>query len=1232
MAKGSKEWAYRDRNRFREALAAGNADAVMRLIDKYGGVLNASRGDGPNEYAIWNGLFSSMDCELLDALVARVKGLPKAIIFSSPGTTDLGFVTNWRPYIETRSGAFRTFLLHVLGSGYKLPKCARLPLMFEVIAASQDDLEFVKTVMSHGMSVAPESWSEEDRELWERPLDAPGPKPKLDLEQTILDRRLFNVASLCLEHGLDLTFEHCCFNERAGFDTLEFLGGFSHSFERFYGPVQFGGQVHTSFCPAGVLAEAIERGFQTNSLATADACSDAWKALLLHERFDVAEVLLTHGLLDLQSCPPERVTQGMLDWAAKHGLIVQCKAPSLVLASGKSVSWRGAKEEFQSALSSNRPLAPIDLPSFDCACDQRAIGRAESLFLSSYAPPGMWGVCDTLDAELIEAYLAAGYVDDVDPSAAIEAGREDILELYRQYGASCKPKRIIEGSRYIKKWRARQQSGEIRIPRGVEMVSEGAFALPRQIPDAWDVSQGSATPWVREALPLRVCTKIELPETLRYIGSRAFSGVQMESVVIPKSVQNIGVGAFFGAKRITIYDTMSPDAVEANSCEDSPNGVPNSSIGWLGIDFDGTVFAIWNASYSDFEVTVRSAKTDEVLYRVYMPIRSFAGPSGSLGNVKGWLAATLVSSWGKHASFAFERLDDMFDELPNQYAKLKTAINRLAYPVDLKPDAREAYEAYLGRNAKRAVAVMAEDDEAEELRSLANYLVTKANRTKLVDACAEAPCMREYLLAYNDYEGREPQRAEVREAGASKAGPEQPSSAPSECGSGGAGRNDGNCVPKQLEQASHLDGMPLRLSWEFSLSGCRYSRRAAACKETQPGEHLTLVREPDNKHDPNAIRVEHQKSMLGYIPREWARNLAPALDAGARYVCEAVSNTSINTVGNAVSDMYVWLRVYAAVRFESLWDIDLRSCVLLEDTFNDRLWNDPERCLLACDNNLKGRHRKGDLIVSEDEKTVVGLAPGADPDVLVIPEGITEIGPLACRGTQARGIVLPDSLEVIYQGAFLGASGWLVRIPAGVRHIAPGAFCPSWKQGVDASWRPCYFKVDPANERFLALDGSLVEREGDGLRLLSLFFDDPMGEVLNWRNAFYRVPEGVTRLGRFSIAGQKNWCLRHLVLPCSLRYVESGFSHANSFESGNLPAGVVFEEGEEGFYEFARRFNPAPGKGPKTEGIAELEARYPWLVTQGMLPPEVGEERRQLAYFINKRAVCPVDSLEGEGQ
>lgn len=104
MAKGSEEWAYRDRDRFRKALAAGDADTVMRLIDKYGGVLNASRGDCPNEYAIWNGLFSSMDCELFDALMTRVKGLPKAIVFSKPGHYRFGACNELAPVQRDTGG------------------------------------------------------------------------------------------------------------------------------------------------------------------------------------------------------------------------------------------------------------------------------------------------------------------------------------------------------------------------------------------------------------------------------------------------------------------------------------------------------------------------------------------------------------------------------------------------------------------------------------------------------------------------------------------------------------------------------------------------------------------------------------------------------------------------------------------------------------------------------------------------------------------------------------------------------------------------------------------------------------------------------------------------------------------------------------------------------------------------------------------------------------------------
>jgi hypothetical protein len=47
---------------------------------------------------------------------------------------------------------------------------------------------------------------------------------------------------------------------------------------------------------------------------------------------------------------------------------------------------------------------------------------------------------------------------------------------------------------------------------------------------------------------------------------------------------------------------------------------------------------------------------------------------------------------------------------------------------------------------------------------------------------------------------------------------------------------------------------------------------------------FALVREPDNEHDTNAIRVQVAGRYLGYIPRQVAKDLAPELDAGEDYL------------------------------------------------------------------------------------------------------------------------------------------------------------------------------------------------------------------------------------------------------------------------------------------------------------------------------------------------------------
>jgi len=48
------------------------------------------------------------------------------------------------------------------------------------------------------------------------------------------------------------------------------------------------------------------------------------------------------------------------------------------------------------------------------------------------------------------------------------------------------------------------------------------------------------------------------------------------------------------------------------------------------------------------------------------------------------------------------------------------------------------------------------------------------------------------------------------------------------------------------------------------------------------GDALELIREPDNQHDRNAIRVAWRGHQLGYVPRAENRAVAAAMDAGER--------------------------------------------------------------------------------------------------------------------------------------------------------------------------------------------------------------------------------------------------------------------------------------------------------------------------------------------------------------
>ena len=64
------------------------------------------------------------------------------------------------------------------------------------------------------------------------------------------------------------------------------------------------------------------------------------------------------------------------------------------------------------------------------------------------------------------------------------------------------------------------------------------------------------------------------------------------------------------------------------------------------------------------------------------------------------------------------------------------------------------------------------------------------------------------------------------------------------------------------------------------LAGSQFHALARLAGKIKTGDPLTLHREPDNRYDANAVRVEWQGEMLGYLPRRENRAVAAALDRG----------------------------------------------------------------------------------------------------------------------------------------------------------------------------------------------------------------------------------------------------------------------------------------------------------------------------------------------------------------
>lgn len=86
-----------------------------------------------------------------------------------------------------------------------------------------------------------------------------------------------------------------------------------------------------------------------------------------------------------------------------------------------------------------------------------------------------------------------------------------------------------------------------------------------------------------------------------------------------------------------------------------------------------------------------------------------------------------------------------------------------------------------------------------------------------------------------------------------------------------------------LVVATCLHAQDIRVLVQSSpLAGFQYHHGSELWSELRVGDVLNLIRERDNPHDANAVRVEWRGRMLGYLPRAENRSVAAEIDRGGR--------------------------------------------------------------------------------------------------------------------------------------------------------------------------------------------------------------------------------------------------------------------------------------------------------------------------------------------------------------
>ena len=226
-----------------------------------------------------------------------------------------------------------------------------------------------------------------------------------------------------------------------------------------------------------------------------------------------------------------------------------------------------------------------------------------------------------------------------------------------------------------------------------------------------------------------------IPEGIVHIADRAFANLEVSSISLPNTLKTIGRNSFdvFGTRSVTAPSSLEEVGKEAFG-----------RIGTVEI-FDScklpAIDLFYMRKYSSVEYVIRSSSTGEIKYKIYGYVPSLDDKS------------LFIAAWGPNASFDMKVLDDLYTRYKSRVKgansdKLKMAINRLRWPIDLDDKTARKYRTYIKKYAQEAAELLVRHDDIDRFKVLFDCgAISSSNRNALLDIAEsrEAKRIAEFL-------------------------------------------------------------------------------------------------------------------------------------------------------------------------------------------------------------------------------------------------------------------------------------------------------------------------------------------------------------------------------------------------------------------------------------------------------------------------------------------------------